>query len=73
MPEGVWPMLEPIDNKEGNEKAVKVDREILDSMMKAWLTPRTTGILNSPDSAESAEREKPESDQSNERKNNKFI
>ena len=73
MPEGVWPMLEPIDNKEGNEKAVKVDREILDSMMKAWLTPRTTGILNSPDSAESAEREKPESDLSNERKNNKFI
>lgn len=66
-------MLEPIDAEKNNDKDVKMDREVLHSMMKSWLTPRPTGILFSPETPDSTKKKISESDQSAEKKNNYFI
>ncbi len=66
-------MLEPIENNEENEKNVKIDHEVLYSMVKSWLTPRPTGILVSPNSIESSANKNAEADQSHESNRHKFI
>ncbi len=42
-------MLEPFETSNQENNKVKMDREVLHSMMKSWNVPRTTGTLSLPD------------------------
>jgi hypothetical protein len=50
-------MLEPFEKNDQEHGIVKLDREVLSSMMKSWLVPRTTGPLQYPIEKEPAEKD----------------
>lgn len=50
-------MLEPFEKYDQEHGKVKLDREVLSSMMKSWLMPRGTGPLGSQIEKEAAEKD----------------
>jgi hypothetical protein len=43
------PVLEPYGNSDQERSKVKLDHELLSSMMKSWLVPKNTGTLIFPE------------------------
>lgn len=53
-------MLEPFEKSEQDEGKVKIDRAALNSTLKSWLMPGSTGTLNQAGVTEEIEKKKPE-------------
>jgi len=53
-------MLEPYEKSEQDTGKVKIDREALNSTLKSWLMPGSTGTLKQAGVTEEIEKKKPE-------------
>jgi len=53
-------MLEPFEKSNQDAGKVKIDREALNSTLKSWLMPGSTGTLNQARVTEEIEKKKPE-------------
>jgi hypothetical protein len=53
-------MLEPFEKSDQDAGKVKIDREALNSTLKSWLMPGSTGTLNQAGLTEDTEKKKPE-------------
>jgi hypothetical protein len=53
-------MLEPFEKSEQDVGKVKIDRAALNSTLKSWLMPGSTGTLNQAGVTEEIEKKKPE-------------
>jgi hypothetical protein len=53
-------MLEPIEKSDQDTGKVKIDREALNSTLKSWLIPGSTGTLSQSGVTKETEKKKPE-------------